>query len=230
MTSNLPGGITPSCRQLPMSLALWPSISYSVCPNPAWPLFGRPKTLKAAAYCVPMSTVLAGQQWSGQVANVATESTDQKVGGSSPSERAQVRGPSPDTGGPSCSRWEPCWEPRVHVSRRTGPGSSTLLLPELSAGPLAHGHFAGGNPARRPDGSASASSGTAGSTRASLPGPRRHGRGRCKNPHQTAAGIVIRLRYGIKGRSARKTTSTGQSAWLTYAKPPLTPPLRRIDR
>ena len=38
--------------------------------------------------------------------------TDQKVGGSSPSERAQVTGPYPLREGPFWCRWEPCWEPR----------------------------------------------------------------------------------------------------------------------
>jgi hypothetical protein len=33
-----------------------------------WPHFGRTRTLNAAAYCAPVSTVWAGQQWNGQVA------------------------------------------------------------------------------------------------------------------------------------------------------------------
>ena len=35
---------------------------------PFWPLFGRTRTLNAAAYCASMSTVSAGQQRNGQVA------------------------------------------------------------------------------------------------------------------------------------------------------------------
>ena len=35
---------------------------------PFWPLFGRTRTLNAAAYCASMSTVSAGQHWNGQVA------------------------------------------------------------------------------------------------------------------------------------------------------------------
>ena len=43
--------------------------------------------------------------------------------------------------------------------------------------------------------------------------------------------MVIRLRYGIKGRCDRRTTSTGEHAWCTYhANQPLTPSLRRIGR
>jgi hypothetical protein len=37
---------------------------------PRWPLFGRPRTLNAAAYCAPMNTISAGQQRNGQVAGV----------------------------------------------------------------------------------------------------------------------------------------------------------------
>ena len=41
--------------------------------------------------------------------------TDQKAGGSSPSERAQVNGPYPFRGGAFWCRWDPCWEPRRPV-------------------------------------------------------------------------------------------------------------------
>ena len=34
-----------------------------------WPLFGRQTTLNAAAYCAPVSSISAGQQGSGQVAD-----------------------------------------------------------------------------------------------------------------------------------------------------------------
>ena len=37
-------------------------------------------------------------------------------------------------------------------------------------------------------------------------------------------------RYGVKGGCDRGATSTCQSAWLAYAKPPLAPSLRRIGR
>ena len=56
---------------------------------PFWPLFGRTRTLNAAAYCASMSTVSAGQQRNGPVAGARDTVTDQKVGGSSPSERAR---------------------------------------------------------------------------------------------------------------------------------------------
>ena len=35
----------------------------------AWPLFGRTRTLNVAAYCAPMSSILAGQRSNGQVAD-----------------------------------------------------------------------------------------------------------------------------------------------------------------
>src|SRR4029077_11594488 len=53
------------------------------------------------------------------------QSTDQKVGGSSPSERAQLTGPLPARQRAFLS----LWEPRAHVSRRTTPGSSTQPPP-----------------------------------------------------------------------------------------------------
>ena len=40
-----------------------------VCIQTVWQLFGRQTTLNAATYCVLMSTVLAAQQWNGQVAD-----------------------------------------------------------------------------------------------------------------------------------------------------------------
>ena len=46
----------------------------------------------------------------------------------------------------------------------------------------------------------------------------RHADGRCKIPAPDCGRIVIRLRYGIKGRSDRRTTSTGRSAWSTYMR------------
>jgi hypothetical protein len=56
-------------------------------------------------------------------------------------------------------------------------------------------------------------------------------RGSCKGPLLDCRRIVIRLRYGIKGRSGRGATNTGESAWLTYTRiGPLTPSLRRIGR
>ena len=50
--------------------------------------------------------------------------TDQKVGGSSPSERAQLTGPLPAWQRAFPSPWEPRWELREHVSR-TVPDSLT---------------------------------------------------------------------------------------------------------
>ena len=43
-------------------------------------------------------------------------------------------------------------------------------------------------------------------------------RGSCKGPPPDCRRIVIRLRNGIKGRSGRRATSTGESAWLTYTR------------
>jgi hypothetical protein len=37
--------------------------------------------------------------------------------------------------------------------------------------------------------------------------------GNCKGPPPDCRQIVIRLQSSVKGRSARRTTSTGQSAW-----------------
>ena len=42
--------------------------------------------------------------------------------------------------------------------------------------------------------------------------------GSCKGPPPDCRRIVIRLRYGIKGRCGRRATSTGESAWLTYTR------------
>ena len=54
-----------------------------------------------------------------------TLSTDQKTGGSSPSERAQLTGPLPARQRAFLS----LWEPHAHVSRRTAHGSSTQPPP-----------------------------------------------------------------------------------------------------
>ncbi len=43
-------------------------------------------------------------------------------------------------------------------------------------------------------------------------------RGSCKGPPPDCRRIVIRLRYGIKARSERRATSTGENAWLTYTR------------
>ena len=43
-------------------------------------------------------------------------------------------------------------------------------------------------------------------------------RGSCKGPPPDCRRIVIRLRSGIKRRSDRRATSTGQSAWSTYTQ------------
>jgi len=40
--------------------------------------------------------------------------------------------------------------------------------------------------------------------------------GNCKGPPPDCHRIVIRLRYGVKSRCNRRTTSTGTSAWSTY--------------
>jgi len=37
--------------------------------RPRWPLFGRQTTLNAASYCAPVSSISAGQQRNGQVAD-----------------------------------------------------------------------------------------------------------------------------------------------------------------
>src|SRR5262249_45155639 len=42
--------------------------------------------------------------------------------------------------------------------------------------------------------------------------------GKVQRPPPDYRRIVIRLRYGIKGRSDRRATSTGQRAWLTYTR------------
>jgi hypothetical protein len=66
--------------------------------------------------------------------------TDQKVGGSSPSERARSEAPCQIRKGPFCCSWEPRWEPRARISRRTAPGSSTQPPPAC--------HLQGGAAAR----------------------------------------------------------------------------------
>ena len=43
-------------------------------------------------------------------------------------------------------------------------------------------------------------------------------RGSCKRPPPGCRRMVIRLRYGIKGRCDRRTTSTGEHAWCTYTR------------
>ena len=62
-----------------------------------------------------------------------TLSTDQKAGGSSPSERAQVTGSYPLCVGAFSVPSEPCWEPLQPIQGRIVPGSSTRRRP---AGPL----------------------------------------------------------------------------------------------
>jgi len=42
--------------------------------------------------------------------------------------------------------------------------------------------------------------------------------GNCKGPPPDCRRIMTRLRYGIKGGCARRTTSTGNSAWLMYTR------------
>lgn len=55
-------------------------------------------------------------------------------------------------------------------------------------------------------------------------------RRRSKGPHQTAA-RSIRLRYGIKGDCDRKDNEHRSKCLVNvHAKPPLTPPLRRLER
>jgi len=46
---------------------------------PRWPLFGRPSTLNAAAYCAPISTVSAAERRNGRSRIRATQSTDQML-------------------------------------------------------------------------------------------------------------------------------------------------------
>ena len=52
----------------------------TVCPR--WPLFGRTRTLNAAAYCAPVSIVWAGHQWIGQVTGTCDtiNGSDARVG------------------------------------------------------------------------------------------------------------------------------------------------------
>jgi hypothetical protein len=45
-----------------------------------WPHFGLTRTLNAAIYCAPVSSIPAGQQGNGQVADGGTQSTDQQAG------------------------------------------------------------------------------------------------------------------------------------------------------
>src|SRR2546428_8902964 len=44
-----------------------------------WPHFGRTRTLNAAIYCAPVSSISAGQRGNGQVADRVTQSTDQMI-------------------------------------------------------------------------------------------------------------------------------------------------------
>jgi hypothetical protein len=53
-------------------------------------------------------------------------------------------------------------------------------------------------------------------------------RGSCKGPPPDCLRIVMRLQYGLKARSDRRTTSRGQSALVNaHANRPLTPPSNR---
>ena len=131
----------------------------------------------------------------------------------------------------------------------TGRGSVRLLLyvyPIIRFRPL--GNVPGarriqrqgpGDPARRPAGSVLTGDPATGA--APRRGPRldvrrraawlrRHDRGKCKGPPPDCRQIVIRMRYGVKGGCDRGTTSTGEGLVNVHAKPPLTPPLLRIDR
>ena len=50
-------------------------------------------------------------------------------------------------------------------------------------------------------------------------------------PPPDCRGMVIRLRYGVKGGCARRATSTGEKCLVNvHVKPPMTPSLRRMDR
>src|SRR5215470_5411794 len=44
-----------------------------------WPHFGRTRTLNAAMYCAPVSSISAGQRANGQVADRVTQPADQMV-------------------------------------------------------------------------------------------------------------------------------------------------------
>ena len=54
----------------------WPAASFGSIVRHGWPYFGLTRTLNAAAYCAPVSTVWAGQQWNGQVAGARDTVTD----------------------------------------------------------------------------------------------------------------------------------------------------------
>jgi hypothetical protein len=69
-----------------MALALMPCQAVAAC----WPDFGLTVTPNADNCCAPLSDILAGlrqTRWSRERAYI---STDQKVGGSGPSERASA--------------------------------------------------------------------------------------------------------------------------------------------
>jgi hypothetical protein len=80
--------------------------------------------LSQTAGTAPDSGVLSGhsmdpdlrKQTSAHWPDVRHETTDQKVGGSSPSERAQVTGPLLVQQRAFLLFWEPRWEPRAHLS------------------------------------------------------------------------------------------------------------------
>ena len=71
------------------SLTSMPIVRIEVV-RPRWPLFGRQRTLNAAIYCAPVSSISAGQQRNGQVADARVTVYGSSEGwGSSPSERAR---------------------------------------------------------------------------------------------------------------------------------------------
>src|SRR5262245_37184309 len=90
--------------------------------NPGYSWTRQPPTAPATRPVRQLRTDLDGR-------NLAT---DQKAGGSSPSERAQVTGPYPLLGGAFSCRWEPCWEPQQPVQAQTAPGSWPRRRPPRS--------------------------------------------------------------------------------------------------
>ena len=69
-----------------------------------WPDFGLAVTPNADNWCALLSNSQAGKHPKSLAGERAYISTDQKVGGSSPSERAQVKGPSQSWKGPLLTR------------------------------------------------------------------------------------------------------------------------------
>src|ERR1700690_4130954 len=95
--------------------------------------FRRSATAAGAVRGFQQAPCRFGVQYAAVTALVAQRiehlTTDQKVGGSSPSERAQLTGPLPIRQGPVFALWEPRWEPHGHLSRlpRHGPASAPPL-------------------------------------------------------------------------------------------------------